>query len=124
MKKEKKITKVMIKRLQKKESNRMYKEWGIAVKDRDHHACVICGSIKLINAHHIIPREIEDFRWDLDNGISLCPKHHKFSFKFSAHKNSFAFLLWFCYNRMEQYNRLFDKWIKYYTINREELRKC
>jgi len=124
MKKEKKVTKASIKRLQKRENNKNVKLWKTAVKDRDKHACVICGSAKLVNAHHIIPYQILEFRCDIDNGICLCPKHHKFSFKFSAHKNSFAFLIWFCYNRIEQYNRLFDKWVKYYTINREELKKC
>jgi hypothetical protein len=110
MKKEKKITKAYLKKLQKRESNKKYKEWGLAVKGRDGKACIVCKDIKMLNAHHIIPREIPEFRWDIDNGISLCPRHHKFSFKFSAHRNPLAFLIWFAYNHDEQYDRLVDKW--------------
>ncbi|MCK9428748.1 MAG: HNH endonuclease [Candidatus Omnitrophica bacterium] len=115
MAKEKKITKAYLKKLAKRDSNKRYKEWGNSVKDRDGRACVICKETKLLNAHHIIPREIPEFRWDVDNGVSLCPKHHKFNFKFSAHRNPLAFLLWFLYNRTAQHDRLVEKWLNYYN---------
>ena len=51
------------------------------VKIRDGGACVICGSVKNIDTHHI--KAYEDFcgNWkaanDLNNLISLCRVHHR-----------------------------------------------
>ncbi|MFA5396490.1 MAG: HNH endonuclease signature motif containing protein [Methanogenium sp.] len=113
MAKEKKLTKKRIKQLEKRDRNKRLKVWAVGVKHRDLHKCVFCCSEKLLNAHHIIPRQIKAFMDDLDNGISLCPKHHKFSSEFSAHKNSFAFFLWFSKNRPQQFQALVEKWGKY-----------
>lgn len=51
-------------------------EFREGVFSRDNHACVICGE-PAKDAHHIIERRL----WDnggyfLDNGASLCEKHH------------------------------------------------
>lgn len=62
------------------------KEWSKTIKDYYGNKCIICGSNKLLNAHHIIPREFQETRWDTLNGVPLCISHHKYS-KFSAHKN-------------------------------------
>lgn len=72
------------------------KEWAKAVKERDGNKCAVCGTTKLLNAHHILPREIKELRHTLWNGITLCPKHHRFSRELSAHQNPVAFWLWFC----------------------------
>lgn len=100
---EKKITKAKLKKLEKRERNRKDKEWEVGVKSRDGYKCVICGETKLLNAHHILPRELTKFRWDIENGISLCPSHHQFSRIISAHSNSFVFYYWFMKNRFNQY---------------------
>jgi hypothetical protein len=124
MPKEKKLTKKRIKQLERRFRRKKFKEWADNVKNRDKRKCIYCGAIKWLNAHHIIPREIEEFRWDLDNGVSLCPKHHKFSREFSAHKNSLAFILWLSRCRTLQYKRLVEKWDKYIHDHvLEELRK-
>jgi len=68
--------------------------WANAVKERDQWSCVICGSTYAPNAHHIIPREVKEYKYEVDNGISLCVLHHKFSRKISAHNNPLAFFLW------------------------------
>ena len=68
--------------------------WANSVKTRDGWACVICGSQFRPNAHHIIPRENHDFKYDIDNGLTLCPKHHMFSRIISAHNNPLAFFAW------------------------------
>ena len=44
-----------------------------------------------LNAHHIIGRSNLNVRWDVENGVALCVKHHVFSM-WSAHKNPFWFL--------------------------------
>lgn len=85
------------------------KEWADKVKERDGHKCVYCGDKKMPNAAHIIPREIKYLKYDIDNGITLCPKHHKFSFEFSAHLNPFRFNDWFLTNRPLQFERLLKR---------------
>ena len=87
------------------------KEWAIAVRERDGNRCVICERTVKPNAHHIIPRANHLLRHKLANGITLCPKHHKFSYEFSAHKNSFAFIRWLRTNRPEQCKVLDDSFI-------------
>ena len=43
---------------------------------RDNHKCVICD-LPAIDAHHIIERRLfNDGGYYLDNGVSLCEKHH------------------------------------------------
>ena len=111
VKKEKKITKKLLKKLEKRERNKKDKEWRLAVKKRDNSQCIVCKRTDYINCHHIIPRENKTFRWNIDNGISLCPSHHKFSIELSPHKNPVAFFSWFQKNRKEQWekiSKLFD----------------
>lgn len=92
-----KPTKAEIRKHQKKEQARKDKAWADEVKQR-FDGCIVCGDTKRLNAHHIIPREIKEFRHELANGIALCPKHHRFSFKFSAHQNPFIFYGWLSQN--------------------------
>ena len=66
------------------------KEWSIRVKKTYNNKCAFCLKNKYIQAHHIIPREIKDFRHNFLNGIALCPIHHKWG-QTSAHGNP----LWF-----------------------------
>jgi hypothetical protein len=46
------------------------------VFDRDHYKCVVCGK-PAIDAHHLMERKLwTDGGYYLDNGASLCEKHH------------------------------------------------
>ncbi len=46
------------------------------VFERDNHLCIICGD-KAKDAHHIMERRLfQDGGYYLDNGASLCQKHH------------------------------------------------
>lgn len=105
----KKITKKELKRRERIATNNKFKEWSILVRNRDNNKCVICGENKYLNAHHIIPRENVEFRFNINNGITLCVKHHKYSREISAHKNSFIFLLWLMNNKKEQFEYLYNK---------------
>jgi predicted restriction endonuclease len=78
------------------------KAWANAVKDRDGRKCVICGDTERLNAHHIIVRENHETKYDIHNGISLCPMHHLFNRRISAHNNPLGFFLWLEENRAEQ----------------------
>lgn len=69
------------------------KEWSLAIKERDK-VCQICSkSDGILNAHHIIPKQFREFRFNLDNGILLCFQHHR-GFKYSAHQNAVWFSEW------------------------------
>ena len=87
------------------------KKWSDEVRERDGFRCVVCKRSVKPNAHHIIPRENKLLRHKLFNGITLCPKHHKFSYEFSAHKNPFAFIKWLRANRKEQFALLEETFI-------------
>lgn len=87
----KKLTKKEQKRLDRKEIKRKDKEWANRVKLNCNNMCSICGSKNRLNAHHIIPREFKETRWLVENGVALCPRHHKFGL-FSAHRNSYWFV--------------------------------
>lgn len=56
--------------------------------------CAVCGSKDFINIHHICPRNILVYRHTIENMIALCPRDHKYSFIFSAHKNPIRFAMW------------------------------
>ncbi len=67
--------------------------WSVTV--RTVGFCEYCGTDKFLNAHHIFSRTNNATRWDFDNGICLCAKHHTFSNDFSAHKTPCEFTMWF-----------------------------
>lgn len=76
------------------------KEWKLAVRARDV-VCQMCPPDKvnkILNAAHLIPKEFEEFRWDLMNGILSCVHHHKWG-KLSIHKNPIWFCLWLIRNK-------------------------
>ena len=64
--------------------------WSKVVRNRAGNKCEYCGSTKKVQAHHIIPRTKWALRYDLENGIALCYRHH---FHF-AHKDALAFTAW------------------------------
>jgi hypothetical protein len=100
-----KQTKKETKRLLKKAEVKLWKEVRLACIERDG-GCVICGSTNRMSAHHLYPREIKELKYELDNLITLCPLHHKFSLKISPHRNPIEFFLWLHDNRRDQLLRL------------------
>jgi hypothetical protein len=97
----------------KKEIKKKDKEFAEFIKKRANGRCEYSGEAGYCDTAHIIPREIEFFRWDEDNAVYLRKKYHKFSNEFSFHKNPFAFMLWFSDTHQEQFIRLVYKWKKY-----------
>jgi hypothetical protein len=79
-------------RRDKIEKRKKLKAWSDNIRESYNYKCFVpgCSIIKKLNAHHVIPKEIQETKFDLKNGVSLCPGHHKFK-NFSAHKNP----LWF-----------------------------
>ena len=68
--------------------------WSLIVRKKHGGGCAICGESARLNAHHIRPKGNWGGRFDLANGIPLCPKHHKFDRILSAHGNPAAFCAW------------------------------
>lgn len=67
------------------------KEWSQQVRNRDGH-CIACERTDHLNSHHILPKEsYKEIMFDIMNGVTLCPSHHKFG-KYSAHKNPVWFI--------------------------------
>lgn len=65
---------------------RTCRRWGETrqlIYERDHYMCRVClaqGRITTgkVEAHHIVPLvENKELAYDIDNGITLCVKHHK-----------------------------------------------
>lgn len=51
--------------------------WSKKIRDKYEGKCAVCGATP-VQAHHIFSRSYKSTRWDLDNGIALCYKHHFF----------------------------------------------
>ena len=86
-----------------KEKKKRDRAWREAVKARDK-VCQVCGEAnKRLNAHHLIPRQFIEFRWDIRNGMLLCVRHHNFG-KESAHKHPIWFARWLQFNKPEIYD--------------------
>jgi hypothetical protein len=67
--------------------------WSLAVRADWGGRCAVCGFGKC-EAHHLVPRHNQATRYDLGNGIALCPKHHKFDKDVSPHQNAAGWLQW------------------------------
>jgi len=70
--------------------------WSLLVKLRAGHQCEIpmCGKTQYLNSHHIYTRANRSTRWDVKNGVCLCPSHHTLDSKFSAHGSPVLFVKW------------------------------
>jgi hypothetical protein len=87
------LSKVKIKKIRLRYERKLDKLWSKKIKMIFNNKCWVCGSDKFLNSHHIISRNAKELRWDIENGICLCSKHHRYSFDISAHQNSFIFYL-------------------------------
>ena len=66
------------------------KLWADAVRKKAGGCCEKCGTRKYIQAHHIFPRTCFSLRYDIENGVALCRKHHLYW----AHKDAIDFYNW------------------------------
>jgi hypothetical protein len=75
-------------------TTRLYKAWAQVVHSNYGEKCAVTGETGILDAHHIIPRQVcSGMRFDPENGILLSKSAHKFG-KFSAHKNGVWFADW------------------------------
>lgn len=88
--------------------------WSSIIRLEFNNKCAICESLgvteseTILNAHHLISRRSFKYRWDINNGILLCPKHHEFDLHISAHTAPWGFEEWMKDYRKEQY----DLWLE------------
>lgn len=81
--------------------------WKAIVKRKG--MCEVCGKKgNGLNAHHIIGEKNLTLKFDVINGVALCPGHHKL-FRESAHEDWIWFMFWLMTNRPDDYNYLFTK---------------
>jgi len=84
------------------------KLYSLAVRYDWGNKCAVCGAGKC-EAHHLIPRQHQKTRYDLRNGIALCPVHHKFDADISPHQNSAGWMLWLWDYRREVHDWYLEK---------------
>ncbi len=59
-----------------------YYQWRKTVLTRDKYTCQRCGQKNVRLAHHILPfKEFQLYRFDINNGITLCEDCHKLTHK-------------------------------------------
>lgn len=68
--------------------------WSEIIKLRAKGKCEYCRSTSSLNSHHIFSRSNGSVRYDINNGVCLCAKHHVFDSRFSAHKAPAEFMAW------------------------------
>ena len=91
----------------KKKSLDIY--WSELIKHIAGGACEYCGEQKFLNSHHVFSRSNHSIRWDENNGVCLCAKHHVLG-NWSAHKSPLEFAEWLIEKRgKEWYEELKSK---------------
>ncbi len=109
-----------LKKLEEKADNL----WSKAVKINYWSCCQHCWTIENLNSHHIFTRSRNSTKWDIENGICLCSKHHTFSQDFSAHKTPAKFKEWFVWVKWENhYNELEKKSRSYCKVTTEYIQE-
>lgn len=92
--------------------------WSRAVRARAGGKCEVCGCVdgspnakgnpRRLNAHHIEDRANQALRFDIQNGVALCPTCHKFG-RDSAHKSPMWFMLWLSGHARDRYEDVFAR---------------
>lgn len=115
-----KLSKVYLKKQQKKEFYEKLKVWRQKIIERDNYSCQkCCEDLNKIDAegfssqkdvHHVISlssckKNYPDLLFDINNGLLLCPRCHKIA-PDSAHQSPIEFAIWFKTFRPVQYNYL------------------
>ena len=90
--------------------NKADKLWQEIVRLQWQGKCAYCGDTKYLNAHHLIDRGISGTRHSPPNGILLCPSHHKFNRRCSAHRGPVVFAAWLQKTYPKTWNWVQENW--------------
>lgn len=75
-------------RIDRKRNSTKNQKWKNQVKKRDGNLCQICGTLNNIHVHHLENYAAnKNLRYILDNGITVCGKHHNLFHKLYGKKN-------------------------------------
>ena len=85
-------------------SNKADRIWAEKVKARAKGRCEYCGSYEGVQSHHVVSRRVRRLRFDVRNGVALCPRDHLIF----AHQHPLAFARWFSEYRPEDHAYLTD----------------
>jgi len=83
------VIKPIKKKKVKVSDSRLLKLWGQKVKERAGNRCEYpdCNvNYSQTHPHHFFSRRHASLRYDIENGLCLCPTHHTMGY-FSAHKD-------------------------------------
>ena len=88
-----------------------HKDWSNAVRQRDK-VCIVCQDNSHLTAHHLIPKEFPKTRSDINNGVTLCSRHHmRFGYKLSPHSHgAMLFFIWLLRNRPDIIKWVEEHW--------------
>ena len=90
----------------KQQKKKLDSLWSTRIRSKGR--CEVCGKDGYLNAHHIVGRRNRALRWDLRNGVCLCPGCHTFKTE-SAHQDLIWFNDWLKNNKAEDIDYLREK---------------
>lgn len=91
--------------MKRSEIGKLDKEWSLKVREKDNFKCQVCGLVNKRNhAHHVLPKHYREYRWSIENGLTLCAGCHKFG-KHASHQNPIWFVNWLIVNKENLFNK-------------------
>ena len=89
-----------------------HKCWRDKIREIFGNKCAICEVDHHLQAHHLIPKTIEEHRSNINNGVLLCGRHHcKYGSQISPHNDaSLLFATWMMKHREEQVKWVLEHW--------------
>ena len=92
--------------------NKLIALWSGAIRSRAGYKCERCGDTKRTNAAHLIPKRVWFLRFDLRNGICLCPKCHQWDVMGSLDYSGMLFAQWLFHASESTWNNVRTMWVE------------
>lgn len=114
-------------------NRRLFKLWSLAVRARVDFTCEYCGIKKgelnennkpvKIDAHHLMNRDVRDcpLKFDIRNGIALCPTCHKWSPNNAFHSNPIKTVAWLIENNDSRYQFVLENYDKQIDLQSRDI---
>ena len=99
---------------------RLFKLWSLKCRERANYKCEYCNrgigdiingkALIKVDAHHLQTRNISGnpLKFDIRNGVCVCPLHHKFSCTASFHKSPVVMIAWLMKNFPERFYHVLE----------------